>query len=135
MRGLILLPLLLAACGTSHSWQSGSYADKNISPQQGETLGRTVADYVTATLPQGSAVHVVKAGSHDQIASVAAPLLTQAGFTDATSAHQVTYVAQPLEGGMMLRTSIDNAQGASAFYSIGGGGVLTQAGPLTAVTP
>jgi hypothetical protein len=133
MRGLVLMPLLLAACGNTQPWPPGSYAEK-VSAQTGVTLGREVAGYVATTLPPGSAVHVARAGTDDQVASVASPILSQSGYTNDTQAHEVTYVAQPVDGGMMLRVSIDNAQGASKFFSVDQTGGLASAGPLT-VTP
>jgi hypothetical protein len=53
----------------------------------------------------------------------------------ASTGTPISYVAAPLDGGMLLRVSVDGGEGASRFFARASNGVLTPAGPTTVATP
>jgi type IV secretion system protein TrbH len=125
------LPLLLAACG---SWPAGSYV-QSVTPTDAAVLAPQIALYLAGALPAGSAIAVAPAQAGDPISAVLSPNLDRDGFNQTVTGTPVRYVAAPLDGGIMLRVSIADRQGASQFFSRTASGAISPAGPLTVAQP
>jgi hypothetical protein len=130
--GIIVLPAVLAGC--VGVWPSGSYVQA-ISQSDAAVLAPVIANYVGTALPAGSTVSLVAASVSDPIASVLVPELDKAGFVQRIGGHSLSYVADPLDSGVMLRVSIDNVQGAGRYFNRDANGALVAGGPLTVATP
>lgn len=130
-RLFLLLPCALAACS---AWPPGSYV-QSVTPADAAVLAPAIADYLSGALPAGSAVALASAPADDPILPVLAPDLDRAGIGQAPGGSVVQYVASPLDGGVMLRVSISNRQGASRYFARAANGVISPAGPLTVAQP
>jgi hypothetical protein len=130
--GILVLPLVLAGC--VGAWPSGSYVQA-INQADATALAPIITNYVGATLPAGSNVLLVTAPVGDPIASVLVPELDKAGFAQRVGGHSLSYIAGPLDSGVMLRVSVDNVQGASRYFIRDASGALVAGGPLTVATP
>jgi hypothetical protein len=131
-RAVMALPLLLAACGGS--WPSGTYV-RSISDADATVLAPAVARCLSDILPSRQDVTLAPAASGDTIAPLLGPLLDAAGFTVASGGTPVSYVAAPLDDGVLLRVSVNNRSGASRFFARSANGVLASAGPTTVSMP
>jgi hypothetical protein len=130
-RTLLALPLLLAGC--AGAWPSGSYV-QGINPEDARILAAAVADAVAAILPSKQDVHVQPAGHDDPIAVLLPPFLDRADFTETRDGIPVSYVAVPMDDGIMLRVSIDTHNSASRYFVRTSTRILTPGGPLTVGT-
>jgi hypothetical protein len=131
-RAIMVLPLLLAGCGGG--WPSGSYV-RSISDADATVLAPAVTRCLSDTLPSRRDVTLAPTASGDTIAPLLSPLLAAAGFTVAPGGTPVSYVAAPLDDGVLLRVSVNNREGASRFFVRSADGVLASAGPMTVATP
>jgi len=131
-RILMVLPLLLAAC-SGGSWPSGSYV-QSISPDDAKVLAPAVADAVAAILPSKQDIHVQPAGPDDPVAALLPPFLDRADFTETKNGIPVSYVAGPMDEGVLLRVSVDNRDSASRYFVRTSTRILTPGGPLTVGT-
>jgi len=130
-RTLLALPLLLAGC--AGSWPSGSYVQA-ISPDDAKVLAPAVADCVAAILPSKQDIHTESAGSDDPIAALLPPFLDRAGFTETSTGTAVSYVAGPMDSGVLLRVSVENRAGSARYFTRATNGILTPGGPTTVTT-
>ena len=128
-RTLLALPLLLAACG---GWPAGSYV-QSVSDADATVLAPAVADCVAAILPSRQDIRLEPAGAGDPIAPLLPPLLDRTGFTETPTGNSVSYVAGPMDEGVLLRVSVGDREGAGRYFARATNGVLTPGGP-TAVT-
>src|SRR5208282_5237661 len=126
-RTLRALPLLLAACG---GWPAGSYV-QSVGDADATVLAPAVADCIADILPSRQDIRLEPAGAGDPIAPLLPPLLDRAGFTETADGTPVSYVAGPMDTGILLRVSADNREGANRYFVRTTNGVLTPAGPTT----
>ena len=127
----VLLPCLLAACGT---WPTGSYV-QSISPADAAILAPAIADYLSGALPSGSAIALAPAQSDDPISVPLVADLDRDGLVQTPSGVAVRYVASPLDGGILLWISIADREGASRYFARAATGAISPAGPLTVAQP
>jgi hypothetical protein len=130
---IVLLPSLLGACNTA--WPPGSYA--TVSYTDAKTLAPAIADYLSAALPPRSIIALAPAqGDADQIAPALILDLDRVGIKQAPGGTPIRYVADEMDGGIILRISIADRQGASRYFTRSeGDGSLVAAGPLTVAQP
>jgi hypothetical protein len=124
-----MLLLLLASC--TSSWPSGSYVAE-IGDADAHVLAASVTEYLVGALRPGVPVAIPPDG--DVICPLLAAELRRAGIGQNANGRQVDYVAAPLDGGVMLRVSIDNHEGASRFF-VRSNGSLVAGGPMTVALP
>jgi hypothetical protein len=129
--GVALLPCLLGACS---AWPSGSYV-QSVSDADAAVLAPAIADYLSVALPSGSTVAVVPAPQDDPIAADLTADLDRTGIKQAPTSTPVRYVADVLDGGIVLRVSIADREGATRYFARAEDGSITPAGPLTVVQP
>ena len=127
----VLLPCLLAGCA---AWPAGSYV-QSVSPADAAILAPAIADYLSGALPSGSAIALAPAQSDDPISSLLVVNLDRDGLSQTPSGVPVRYVAFPLDGGVLLRISIADREGASRYFARAATGTISPAGPLTVAQP
>jgi hypothetical protein len=128
-RFVVVLPLLMSACAPA--WPPGSYS--TVSGDDAAVLAPAIADYLAGALPAGTPI-AVETAKDDQIAPVLEDDLSRAGIQQAKDGRRVQYVADPLDGGVFLRISIDGTEGGSRFFTRSGSS-LVPAGPMTVALP
>lgn len=133
MRALLLAaPLLLAGCVAS--WPTGSY-EADISDPDAAVLAPAIAHYVAATVHRREAVHVVPAQPKDTLAQPLTAALNRAAIRQAPDGRKLQYVADAWPGGgVLLRVSIDDREGASQYFTRVNNG-LTPSGPMMVAVP
>jgi len=124
MRALLLAaPLLLAGCVAS--WPTGSY-EADISDPDAAVLAPAIAHYVAATVP---------AQPKDTLAQPLTAALNRAAIRQAPDGRKLQYVADAWPGGgVLLRVSIDDREGASQYFTRVNNG-LTPSGPMMVAVP
>ena len=127
---IVAFPILLGACASS--WPSGSYVAVN--QDDAAVLAPVIANYLAGVIPSGSAVTLEPAKSDDVIAPMLAADLDREGIPRSVDGHRVVYVAEPMDGGVFLRVSIDGREGGSCYFGRANG-TLNPAGPMMVALP
>jgi type IV secretion system protein TrbH len=127
---VVAFPILLGACASS--WPSGSYVA--VSRDDAAVLAPVIANYLAGAIPSGAAVSLAPAKSDDVMAPMLTVDLDREGVPRTTDGHRVQYIAEPLDGGVFLRVSIDGREGGSRYFSRVNG-TLSPAGPMMVALP
>jgi type IV secretion system protein TrbH len=127
---ILVVPILLGACASS--WPSGSYVAVN--QDDAAVLAPVIANYLAGAIPSGSAITIEPAKSDDLIAPMLTENLDREGIPRSVDGHRVQYIAEPMDGGVFLRVSIDGREGGSRYFSRANG-TLSPAGPMMVALP
>jgi hypothetical protein len=134
MRPFVLLPIvLLAGCAAT----GGSYVDGSFAPTDAATLATDMTAFIKSNLPPASSTLVLDPPPAGQASNALTPAfaasLRQAGFAVALAAtpgaHRIRYLVTPLEGGTLVRLTIDGTE-ASRFFTRDPAGGLQARGPF-----
>jgi hypothetical protein len=127
---ILACPILLGACMSS--WPSGSYVAVN--QDDAAVLAPVIANYLAGAISSGSAITIEPAKSDDLIAPMLAADLDREGIPRSADGHRVQYIAEPMDGGVFLRVSIDGREGGSRYFSRTNG-TISPAGPMMVALP
>ena len=127
---IIAAPLVLGAC--SGAWPSGSYAP--ISETEAQSIAPIITTYLASALPRHSEVNFMSA-RHDPLEPMLNDELQSVGLSRSASGHRVSYVVAPMDNGVLMRVSIDYAQGMSRYFVHNERGELYPEGPAMVAMP
>lgn len=130
---LLMAPLLLAGCA---SWPTGSYTALG-SDADASVLAGPIVDQVAQSTEARQAVRLVPGPKDDPLRLAVQAGLAGQGIeiTDQGTAHQVQYLACPLDQGELLRVVIDGTRGGDQFFTRDTAGNLTPGGPFMEFVP
>jgi hypothetical protein len=126
MKIVILLPLLLAACG--NTWPSGSYVD--VQTADTAVLAPAVCDCVSSILPDHATLALAPASG--VLPGVLADAVQRSGMTLAPDGQPVVYVVAPVGDGAFIR--VTGPRAACSQYFSRTNGQLKIAGPIMVIT-
>ena len=134
MRYLFLgLALGLSACGSS--WPPGSSVSISTSADA-SVMARAMADYLAGAVRPGTPITIVHDGSSDPISVPLNKSLSRAGVVvQEKGGEAVRYVVGPIDGGELLRVSINDTEGMTRTFSRSADGTLVPAGPVMVALP
>jgi hypothetical protein len=127
---ILAFPILLGACASP--WPSGSYVAVN--QDDAAVLAPVIANYLAGAVPSGSAITIEPAKSADLIAPILAAELDREGIPRSIDGVRVQYVAEPMDGGVFLRVSIEGREGGSRYFRRANG-TISPAGPMMVALP
>lgn len=140
MRGTRLLALLggVVALGGC-TGVSGSYVAALPRPGDADVLGQDAAEFVASRLPPGATTLVLDPASGagaDVLQAALATALRRRGFAVQegpvpADAHRLRTVVTSLDGGELLRLSLDGSTDAARFFARDAAGDLRPGGPFT----
>ena len=107
---------------------------RRCQPGRCGVLAPVIANYLAGAIPSGSAITIEPAKSDDLIAPMLAADLDREGIPRSADGHRVQYIAEPMDGGVFLRVSIDGREGGSRYFSRTNG-TLSPAGPMMVALP
>ena len=130
---------LLAACA---SRPGGSYVGPLQQPGDAEALAGAMAEFVADRLPAASSTVAFDPTPRDQAGNTVTVALTSAlrrrgfavdegGQPVAGGAHRLRYLVSPMDGGALLRLTIDENTRGSRFFVRDAAGQLRFGGPYT----
>lgn len=129
---------LLGGCALG---ASGSYVADLRAPTDAQVLASGVVDFVAAELPAASSSIALDPTPSSQQKNALTPALLrdlrQRGFAiaddkqaDQAGIHHLRYLVTPLEGGVLVRLSIDDRTRAARFFTRNSAGSLQAGGPF-----
>jgi len=133
---VLAMPLIAAGCATMPAPMASyvSVVDATDVPN----VVPAIAGYVSQKLPAASSTVLLEtpAGRWDPVKPALTTDLSSRGFAIANAAHpgnahRISYLVSPLDGGVLIRISIDGADQASEFLARDTAGKLEAGGPYT----
>ena len=134
---VLAMPLIAAGCATMPAPMASyvSVVDATDVPN----VVPAIAGYVSQKLPAASSTVLLEtpaSGGWDPVTPALTTDLRSRGFAIADAAHpgtahRISYLVSPLDGGVLIRISIDGADQASEFPARDTAGKLEAGGPYT----
>jgi hypothetical protein len=135
---VLLAASLLGGCALG---SSGSYVANLRAPADAQVLASGMVDFVAAELPAASSTISLDPTPSGQQKNALTPALLrdlrQRGFAiadgnqaDQAGIHHLRYLVTPLEGGVLVRLSIDDRTQAARFFAPNTAGSLQAGGPF-----
>ena len=132
----------LSACATM-STPSSSYVGGSMSNADADVIAAAITSFVQAHVPAASSTVAIDPATVAIGGGLTSPLpglvtsdLRKAGYGVAApgvtvpGTHTVRYLVSPLDGGLLLRVTVDQAQGSQVFGTTAQG-MLAAASPIT----
>ena len=142
MNKLIASPLLLSLAGCAVG-PDQSFVSESTAPPDAEVLAGGIAEFVGYRIPSGGKVTLAPMAFEQAADSVTLVLRAEFEHQGLTvvpadkagaNVHRLRYLVTELDGGMLVRVTLDGAATGARYFARNTAGALQPAGPYTVNT-